>query len=496
MDLFAFIQVADLTKASVEKLFDEGGSTEQGDSAAKGGCDTDIELVMIVEDIDAGNVIVERPKRPRKKRPAVTDTSGSSYLPKKLKGDRGTSNGVAIAVSATPEREVNYPTDFVTGAILCTIGLAVRLVISSDYSHHSSTNAPEAEVDSIIKSTILPPVMNEAVITTSVASAPSVPIPGATATVTPQAQPSIFYDSSSACTVKPDVTGSSHLPGKELLMGSREVDSENLCEVLGYKRLKERIEEFQDAQMNVVNEKVAKLDADLLEMALHIEEKFYPHLLTTISGRRWLLTHGLKLVMIKCLNSQEYLLALGMAISRAIKKEMKDRLLAGIDQGREGGSLADIAAYYPAVEANYNSALQRLREVDFLLLAELNSHKDTSLSFALSVTHSRIERIRENVTTQWSTLADVWVSLIDPLSAKNLMGAAGTSDSVPTTAMTTTALSTTFAFASSIPLVSVDDYEIVGADAQEDTQGNVASFYAVNFEKEELGTTPERDPLS
>ncbi|GKG62347.1 hypothetical protein Tco_0632251, partial [Tanacetum coccineum] len=38
--------------------------------------------------------------------------------------------------------------------------------------------------------------------------------------------------------------------------------------VSGYERLKEQIEEFQDAQMIIVDDKVAKLDAVLLEMAL------------------------------------------------------------------------------------------------------------------------------------------------------------------------------------------------------------------------------------
>nr|GFB02644.1 hypothetical protein [Tanacetum cinerariifolium] len=90
------------------------------------------------------------------------------------------------------------------------------------------------------------------------------------------------------------------------------------------------IKEFQDAQMNIVNYKVAKLDADLLDMALHLKEKFYPHLFTTIFGRRWLLTHGLKLVVVKCLNSPEYLMALGSAISYAIKK--------GIQNPDENGS--------------------------------------------------------------------------------------------------------------------------------------------------------------
>ncbi|GJT65899.1 hypothetical protein Tco_1017379 [Tanacetum coccineum] len=114
---------------------------------------------------------------------------------------------------------------------------------------------------------------------------------------------------------------------------------------------------------------VAKLDADLLEMALYLGEKFYLHLLNTISSRRWLLTCGVKLVVTKCLNSPEYLIALGSAISHSIEKGMQDGLSADIDHGKAGRSLTDIVAYNPAAEADYNSALQRLREVDFPLLA-------------------------------------------------------------------------------------------------------------------------------
>ncbi|GJZ45812.1 hypothetical protein Tco_0593408 [Tanacetum coccineum] len=156
-----------------------------------------------------------------------------------------------------------------------------------------------------------------------------------------------------------------------------------LCDqVSGYERLKEQIKEFQDAQMNVVNDKVAKLDANLLEMALHLEKKFYPHLLTTISGRRWLLTHDLKLTVVKCLNSQEYLLALGARISHAIKKGMQDGLSAGIDHGKAEaprGPLADaprMSDLQPDVE---QLTLPIHRPEDQMVLGE------TSLSFALSV---------------------------------------------------------------------------------------------------------------
>ncbi|GKA76121.1 hypothetical protein Tco_0782499 [Tanacetum coccineum] len=68
---------------------------------------------------------------------------------------------------------------------------------------------------------------------------------------------------------------------------------------------------------------------------------------------------------------------------------------------------------------------------------------ETSLLVALDVTHSRVERIRENVAAQRSALIGVWTHLVNPLSVENLVGTASTSDSTPTTIATTTALSLT-----------------------------------------------------
>nr|GFB88923.1 hypothetical protein [Tanacetum cinerariifolium] len=80
------------------------------------------------------------------------------------------------------------------------------------------------------------------------------------------------------------------------------------------------------------------------------------------------------------------------------------------------------------------------------------------------------------------------------------MGTAGTSDSVPVTVLTMTALLTTFASASFVPPITIEYYEIAGMDCQEDAQGNiqgnVASFLTVEIEKEKLDTTLERDPPS
>ncbi|GJU33357.1 hypothetical protein Tco_1176946 [Tanacetum coccineum] len=275
-----------------------------------------------------------------------------------------------------------------------------------------------------------------------------------------------------------------------------EISSVGLQEkITVYDNYMKQLEKFQDDRIKVVNDKLEKLDADLAEMACHLEERFYPHLLNTISGRRWLLTHGLKLFLVKCLNSSEYLTALGAAICHAIKKGMQSGLAADIDHGREGRSLADVAAYNPDAKADFNSALQKFSDIVNVLRLEaplanapgMNDlqpdikqlrvpiHRsedhvvlgETSLSFSLSVLHSRVERIREKIAAQRSALVGVWTPLSEPLFVTSLMGEASMSGVVPAASMTTTALSTTFASASSIPPIYTDDYEIVGVDGQE-----------------------------
>ncbi|GKF77164.1 hypothetical protein Tco_0229634 [Tanacetum coccineum] len=62
------------------------------------------------------------------------------------------------------------------------------------------------------------------------------------------------------------------------------------------------------------------------------------------------------------------------------------------------------------------------------------------------------------------------------LGASSFKGAECTSDTVPSAVNTTTALSTTFAFASLIAPIFVDDYEVVGTDDQATADGSAASF--------------------
>ncbi|GJY81885.1 hypothetical protein Tco_0494636 [Tanacetum coccineum] len=287
--------------------------------------------------------------------------------------------------------------------------------------------------------------------------------------------------------------------------------------VTAYENFIDQLKKFQDEKMQEVNEKFDKLCADFVEMGLHLEEKFYPHLLTTIFGRRWLLTHGVELAIAKCLNSTEYLSALGAAISKVIEKGIHEGLSTGITHGTEGRQLTDVAAYNPSAEADYLTALQRLQSVTFSLLAELRANKDASvetimnllrledtlaerlcliesqphvnqlmvpihhspdqrfvgafaLSLSLDVSSARVRKIKENIANHISALRDVFVPLSEPLSAIALGGTKGT---FGTALDITTALSTTFTFASTIIPISVDDYEATNTKDQAVADENV-----------------------
>ncbi|GJW84786.1 hypothetical protein Tco_0157931, partial [Tanacetum coccineum] len=280
--------------------------------------------------------------------------------------------------------------------------------------------------------------------------------------------------------------------------GYRLASSAGLQEkVTAYEGFIDQLEKFQDEKMKEVNEKFDKLCVDFVEMALHLEEKFYPRLLTTISGRRWLLTHGMELAIAKCLNSTEYLSTLGAAIGKAVEKGMQEGLSARITHGVEGRKLTDVAAYNPSAEADYLSALQRLQSVNFSLIAELRANKDASidtimnllrledtlaerlgltesqphvnqlmvpihhspdqrvigasaLSLSLDVSSSRVRKIKENIANHVSALCDVFVPLSEPLSAVALEG-------------------------------TEDDYEVTGANDQATADGNVADKDANPF---------------
>nr|GEV34190.1 hypothetical protein [Tanacetum cinerariifolium] len=213
-------------------------------------------------------------------------------------------------------------------------------------------------------------------------------------------------------------------------------------EVSGYKLFKEKIKAVQDEQVKMLSDRVAELDSDLMGMALHLDEEFYPYYLTTIAGRRWILGRGFKLTVMKCLQSPKYLAALGGAIGRSINEGMQDGLATGIDHGKGRRGLIDVASYNPSAKANYIFVVNALRAVDFPLLAQLEPYKDARIVDIIGLLHlegpaaktpkaNQIQPLPEQLMLpihrlegQLLSISDALVPLIELLTAKNLVGEA------------------------------------------------------------------------
>nr|GEY43217.1 hypothetical protein [Tanacetum cinerariifolium] len=142
----------------------------------------------------------------------------------------------------------------------------------------------------------------------------------------------------------------------------------------------EHVEIVQVMQVKVVSDRVMDLDVELMRMALHLDEEFYPCYLTIIAGRMWILSRGLRLVVMKCLQLPVYLASLGRVIGRAIDKGIHDGLAAGINHRKVGRVLVEVAAYDPVAKANYVATVNAFCAVDFPFLAQLASHKDSSMA--------------------------------------------------------------------------------------------------------------------
>ncbi|GJY42711.1 hypothetical protein Tco_0430924 [Tanacetum coccineum] len=196
---------------------------------------------------------------------------------------------------------------------------------------------------------------------------------------------------------------------------------------------------------------------------------------------------------------------MGEAISKAIEKGMQDGIAIGITHGQEGRVLTDVAAFNPSAESDYISALQELQDVNFSLLAELKSNKDASVEtlinilrleetlakrLSLNESQPHVDQLMVPIyhsqdqtvigATSLSALRDVFVPLVEPLSSVVFKGTYGTSGTDPDT---TTTLSVTFAFVSSIPPISKDDYEVVHADGQEGIGADANPFSNVDDAK-------------
>nr|GEU55943.1 hypothetical protein [Tanacetum cinerariifolium] len=535
MDLFAFIRHADLTKVRVSerqikerqvsllesskgRVIPLNGANEQGakndnvevtkpdnlnveggnaehENRSEGDDHVGQDDNIVVDD-DVQATVTNKPKGARKKRKVVGGASGSNLPPKKLREDHDTSDDPVLVPLGNPR----------------ALG----------------TNAADAEVTSIVKSPILPPhVMTAAIATTAVAGISSAPVLGAIYVPKWNVINDSTLDDPEVCRSMIDQLAlleffsqlhgmdydqlfaefnvraarqtcfsaevrlwsehnfrerkkfkrkcnslkernlalegeKSTLEGQVMMLESvaaskdSELASVNTqvaklnhdlsslqlsfdelstkAAILKSERhnLTDQYEAVQDEQVKILSYRVAELDSKLMGMALHLDEEFYPRFLTTIAGQ-----------------------------------SMQTGLVAGIDHRKARRGLAEVAAYDPSVEESITDIMD---------------------SFRLEGPSAETLKVKEGALSHRLSISKAMSPLLYPLSSENLVGEASTSR-VPATVATTTALSilATTTNVSSIPPISVDDYEVLHAEPQAE-----ASYSPkITFEQETLETSPE-----
>nr|GEV63869.1 hypothetical protein [Tanacetum cinerariifolium] len=457
---------------------------------------------------------------------------------------------VTSSVSATPERGGEGHTDSVTGPNLRTISAPQRFVISSDSSHHSGANITEAEVDSFARPVV--PVITAATITTLI-------VDPAMVVKEKIVKPSLFSADFASALILPwaalhillaVISLAAHqmslsaevVKEKDTLLKAKDEEIESLKVQLLLKeaeaaeaiRLRTKASKFEAVEKSLHDEVEAlkefnndlekeksELDVKVADLAASVKVREHEIadidvVITSVRSQMTILFMSWRYLLPEfkrklqytrvCLNSHEYLSTLGTAIGKAIEKGTQEGLAASIVHGKEGKVLTDVAAYNPSAEGDYISALQQLQRVTFSLLAELKSHKDSSIetvidilrldeplaeklnlnelqpnvdqlmvlihhsqdkvvagafaiSLALGVSDSRVWRIRDNIANHRSTLRNVFVLLVEPFSVDVLMG---TKDDYKATSIDDQAAANeNVAGESTNPFPNVDDVEFV-----------------------------------
>nr|GEX60875.1 hypothetical protein [Tanacetum cinerariifolium] len=136
-------------------------------------------------------------------------------------------------------------------------------------------------------------------------------------------------------------------------------------QVSGEEKLKAAFEEFKLYEDDRVEQRCVELDARLDALSIDFDDELYPHMLTAIAGRRWVIGHGLRLAMMKCAESLEMRQAFADVVSTGVAKGMSEGLKHGVEHGRTQLELESIEAYDPEAEAKFVAALQSLKDLKF-----------------------------------------------------------------------------------------------------------------------------------
>ncbi|GKD42361.1 hypothetical protein Tco_1267006 [Tanacetum coccineum] len=102
------------------------------------------------------------------------------------------------------------------------------------------------------------------------------------------------------------------------------------AQFIGEERIKAIFAEFKKYEDGKVEKHCTEIDARLDALSIDFDEELYPHMLTAITGRRWVIGHGMCLAVMKCAESIELRRACANVVSAGITKGMSEGLEYGI----------------------------------------------------------------------------------------------------------------------------------------------------------------------
>nr|GEV71838.1 ribonuclease H-like domain-containing protein [Tanacetum cinerariifolium] len=155
-------------------------------------------------------------------------------------------------------------------------------------------------------------------------------------------------------------------------------------QVSGKEKLKAAFKEFKQQQDERVEQRCAEMEARLDALSIDFDEELYPHMLTAIAGRRWVIGRGLHLAVMKYGESLELRQAFADALSVGIAKGLSEGLRHELEHGQAQLSLESIEAYDPEAEAKFVAALQALKDLKYPLVDQLESLKDAPMDVIMA----------------------------------------------------------------------------------------------------------------
>ncbi|GJS93663.1 hypothetical protein Tco_0800631 [Tanacetum coccineum] len=170
-----------------------------------------------------------------------------------------------------------------------------------------------------------------------------------------------------------------------------------------------------------VEQRCAEMDACLDKLSVDFDEELYPHMLTAIAGRRWVIGHGLRLAVMKCSESPELRQAFADVVSAGLVKRMSEGLKHDIDHGKAGRDLAAVEAYNPEAASKYVKALQDLKDLKYPLVDQLEGLKDAPMELIMTSLYLESDS-REDAPSGSMLLEDAIVANISRTGKKEVQG--------------------------------------------------------------------------